>query len=213
MGGFELLCMSVIALLFGAAVCFLGYRFFLIMIPIIGFFWGLALGAQTIQALFGDAFFATITSWVVGFVVAVVFALLSYFFYFIAVALIAGALGYGLVVGLLGAIGLDMNFITWLIGIVVGVALAVVTLRFNLQKWVIIAATSYIGALTIIGTFLLAFGKISTDQIGAAAVRAAIADSWLWILSFIVLVVAGIVVQVLANRRYVVAVPENRLYY
>jgi len=210
MGGFELICMSVIALLFGAAVCFLGYRFFLILIPIVCFFWGFGLGIQTIQALFGDALFATVTSWVVGFVVAVAFAVLSYFFYFIAVALIAGALGYGLAIGLLGAIGLDMNFITWLIAMVAAVALAVVTLRFNLQKWVIIAATAYIGAITIIGTFLVVFGKVPVDQFGVQAVRLAISDSWFWVLGLIALVVAGIFVQVMASRRYVLVAPEPR---
>ena len=210
MGGFELICMSMIALLFGAAVCFLGYRFFLILIPIVCFFWGFALGAQTIQALFGDAFFATITSWVVGFIAAVVFAALSYFFYFIAVALIAGALGYGLVISLLGALGLDMNFITWLIAMAAAVALAVVTLRFNLQKWVIIAATAYIGAMTIIGTFLVVFGKVPVDQFGIQTVRLAISDSWFWVLGLIVLVVAGIFVQVMASRRYVLVAPEPR---
>jgi hypothetical protein len=36
------------------------------------------LGAQTLQVLFGVGFLATITSWVVGFIVGGLFAVLSY---------------------------------------------------------------------------------------------------------------------------------------
>ena len=81
-----------------------------------------------------------------GFIVGGVFAVLSYLFYMVAVALIAGSLGYSIGVGLLLAIGMQMNFIVWLVGIVVAVVLVVVTFRFNLAKWAIIIATGIIGA-------------------------------------------------------------------
>jgi len=51
--GFELFCATMIALLMGLVICFGGYRLFLVLLPIWGFFFGFALGAQTIQALFG----------------------------------------------------------------------------------------------------------------------------------------------------------------
>ena len=81
MVAFELLCAGVIVFLFGMLVCFAGYRFFLFLLPIWGFFFGLWLGAESMQALFGVGAFATVTSWVVGFVVGVIFAVLSYLFY------------------------------------------------------------------------------------------------------------------------------------
>src|SRR5512139_1588708 len=128
-------CAGLIGILFGLALAFAGYRFFLFLLPIFGFFFGLAFGAQTIQALFGQAFLATVTSWVVGFIVALAFAVLSYLFYFLAVAIIAGALGYAVTVGLVTALGLPMGWLLWIIGVVVGVVVAIVVLRFNLQKW------------------------------------------------------------------------------
>ena len=78
--GFELFCSTLLALLFGTFVCFAGYRFFIVLLPVWGLFFGLFLGAQTVQALLGEAFFATVTSWVAGFVVGVIFAVLSYLF-------------------------------------------------------------------------------------------------------------------------------------
>ena len=131
---FELLCAVLIALLFSTAVAFFGYRLLFLLLPIWGFFWGFGLGAQTIQALFGDAMLATVTSWVVGFVVAMFAAVLSYLFFYIGVFLLAAAIGYGVVVAILLAIGLDFGFIVWLLGLIAGVALGVVTIRFNLAK-------------------------------------------------------------------------------
>jgi hypothetical protein len=86
---FELLCMSLIGLLFGLAVAYGGYRLFLILLPIWGFFFGFGLGAQTLQAIFGVGFLSTISSWVVGLIVGLIFAVLSYLFYIVAVALLS----------------------------------------------------------------------------------------------------------------------------
>ena len=87
---FEILCMATIALLFGLAVVFSGYRLFLFLLPIWGFFTGFVLGAQTIDFLFDAGLFATVTGWVVGFFVGLLFAALSYLFYAVAVGVIFG---------------------------------------------------------------------------------------------------------------------------
>jgi len=200
--GFELLCMMVIGLLFGLAVVFFGYRLFIVLLPIWGFFFGLGLGAQTVQLIFGDAFLATITSWVVGFVVGAIFAVLSYLFYFIAVALLSGAFGYGLAVGILTWIGLDFGFIVWLIGIVVAIIVAVAVLRFNVQKYAVIVITAIGGTGVIIFTLLALFGNLSPLEMALAPVLVAINDSWLWLLFFVAVVAAGIFVQLQANRGY-----------
>ena len=108
----ELLCMALIAIVFGLTVAFYGYRIFLILLPIWGFFFGFGLGAQTITVLFGDAFLATVTGWVVGFVVGVIFAVLSYLFYIVGVAIFSGSFGYALGIAIMGAIGLT-GILAW----------------------------------------------------------------------------------------------------
>jgi hypothetical protein len=67
--GFEIFCAALIALIFGLVVMMNGYKLFLVLLPIWGFIFGFVLGADTLQTLFGQAFLATVTSWVVGFVV------------------------------------------------------------------------------------------------------------------------------------------------
>ena len=55
---FALAIMALVALFFGFVFAFSGYRFFLVLLPIWGFFYGFGVGAHTIQALLGDAFLA-----------------------------------------------------------------------------------------------------------------------------------------------------------
>ncbi len=207
---FELLCMALIALLFGAAVCFNGYRWFLILLPIFGFFFGFMLGAQTLQAIFGIGFVATVTSWIVGFIVGLVFAVLSYLFYMIGVALVAGWFGYALGVGVLGAIGLNFGFLVWLIAVILGIVVAVVTIALNIQKWVIIFITSVGGAAVIAGTLGLMFSGQPVAVLGQNPARTVIQSSPLLIILFLVLAVLGFIGQLQINRDYVLEAPEDR---
>jgi len=196
----SLACAGLIGILFGLVVCFAGYRLFLFLLPIWGFFFGLTFGAQTMQALFGVGFLATITSWIVGFIVGAVFAVLAYLFYVVAVALIAGSLGYGVTVGLLTAIGLQMGFLVWLIAIVVAVIVAVITLRFNLAKWVIIIGTGVLGAGTIVGAIVMMFYP-AADLVNSP-VKLALKASPLTAILFIVIAVLGILGQIRQSRNF-----------
>ena len=200
---FAVMCWGLIGLLFGLVLCFAGYRLFLVLLPIWGFFFGFAFGAQAIQALFGEAFLATITSWVVGFIVAAIFAVLAYLFYIAAVALLSFSLGYSATVGLLTALGLPLLYgvVAWLIAVVVGVALAFVVLRFNIQKWDIEFATAFLGAGGIVGVFVLLFGGPAA-QLLENPVKFVLNASPFWLIVFVVLGVAGFVLQVMHNRSW-----------
>jgi hypothetical protein len=197
---FELLCVTMIALLFGVAVCFGGYRLFLILLPIWGFFFGFALGAQTVQMIFGDAFLATVTGWVVGFIVALFFSVLSYLFYAFAVAVIAGSLGYGLGVAIMGLFSADLTILTWIVGIVLAVIVIGVTFYFNIAKYVIIIATAVGGAAATIGTLVLGVEHVQLLTLAQNPVRAGLNASPIWTILFLVMAIAGIVLQIQANR-------------
>jgi len=199
---FEILCMATIALLFGLAVVFLGYRLFLFLLPIWGFFSGFMLGAQTIDYLFNTGLFATVTGWVVGFFVGLIFAVLSYLFYFIAVGIVSFSLGYGASIGLLAWIGLETGFLVWLIAVVVGVVLAYIVYRFNLQKYAIIIATAVGGTGVIIYTLLVLFDNTLAIRLLENPVKLAIETSFWWLLFFLVVAGLGIVTQIRANRSF-----------
>jgi len=209
--GFELFCATMIGLLLGAVICFGGYRFFLFLLPIWGFFFGFGLGAQSVQALLGEGFFGTVTSWAVGFVLALIFAVFSYLYYIVAVAIMGGSLGYGAVVALMGAIGFPFAFITWIIGIIAAVAMAFITIRFNLAKYVIIAATALGGAALSIGTLVMGVNGVSMEKASGNLVGSMFEGSPFWTIIFIVMALAGMFVQWRAGQYYELEPYENRI--
>ena len=209
---FELLCAVLIALLFSTAVAFFGYRLLFLLLPIWGFFWGFGVGAQTIQALFGDAMLATVTSWVVGFVVAMFAAVLSYLFFYIGVFLLAAAIGYGVVVAILLAIGLDFGFIVWLLGLIAGVALGVVTIRFNLAKPVLIVGTVLVGSAAAVWTLMIGVvGAAITNVLQNPVSFVIDAGGFIAILLFILMAAAGMYVQFTQNKEYTYEAWDNRI--
>jgi hypothetical protein len=197
---FTLACAGLIGSIFGLLLAFFGYRLFLVLLPIWGFFFGLWLGADTMQVLFGEAFLATITSWVVGFVVGAIFAVLSYLFYIFAVAVISGALGYFATISIMLAIGIDPGFLVWLISIIVGVVFIFVTFQFNLQKYAIIIATAFLGSAATFSTFILLFNPLA--RFLENPVKVALSQSWFLLVIFALMVAAGIVVQYVQNKTY-----------
>ncbi len=198
---FQFLCAGLIAFLFGMTLCFAGYKFFLVLLPIWGFVFGVGLGVQTMQALFGTGFIAEVSSWVVGFIVGAVFAVLSYMFYIVAVAVIAGSLGYIVTVGLLTGIGMNMGFLVWMIGIVAAIALAFVTLRFNVQKWVIIIATALLGAAVIYAGFYVIFNPVAAELL-ENPMKAFLSASPLLMIIAVATAIFGIVVQYQNTRSF-----------
>ena len=209
--GFELLCASMIALIMGLVICFGGYRLFMVLLPVWGFFFGFFLGAETLQAILGGGFLATVTGWVVGFVVGAIFGLLSYFFYIVGVAILAGSLGYALGAGFMNLIGIDASLLVWIVGIVVAIVVAAVTILFNIQKYVIIIATALGGAGITFGTLLLGVGGLALANLAENPVRRMLEGSPLLIILFVVTAVAGIVVQLQANREFEIEAYENRI--
>ena len=86
----EGLLIGALAIAVGLAFAFYGFRVFLILLPIWGFFAGFLLGANAMTAIFGDGFLIEVTSWVIGFLVGLLFAVLSYLYYWVAVILLGG---------------------------------------------------------------------------------------------------------------------------
>lgn len=205
----ELLCMGLIAILLGLAIAFWGYRLFIILLPVWGFFFGFALGAETVAVLTGDALLWTITGWIVGFIVGLVFALLSYFFYIIGVALVAGSFGYALGTGFMGLFGLESGFIPWLVGIVVAIVVAGLVLLLNIQKPAVELITASMGsAITVLG-MVLPFGVVESGANLAQVARATFQDSFFWVVLWLVLAGIAFVFQVRQNRVYVITAPER----
>jgi hypothetical protein len=147
---------------------------------------------------------ATITGWVVGFVVGMIFAVLSYLFYVVAVAVISFTAGYAGTVALLQWIFdfEDSGFLVWILAVVVGVIVAIAVLRFNIQKYAIIVITAFGGTSMIIYTMLATFYGASIVSLINNPVAVAVDNSWLWFLFFVIVAGTGIYFQLVANRSW-----------
>ena len=170
-GTFAAIVAASFLLFLSGIVAFFGTRLFWIILPVWGFFFGLAVGAQGVQALFGDGFLSTAFSWIVAFFLGLLFALLSYLFWFVAVSLIGGYLGYGIVVGFFGLIGVDLGPLVWILGVAVGIVAAVLTMVLNVQKWVVVIGTSLLGAAGVVGTILVLFNQLTPQQLADHPVK------------------------------------------
>ena len=145
-----------------------------------------------------------------GLVVAIAFAVLSYLWWFFAVAIFAASAGYSLGYALMSAITPNATLINWIVGIVVALVVAFIVLRFNLQKWAIIIISSFLGAGIMIFMVLSATGNVPAEEMVARPVQAAIQDNFLWLLFFLAVGAAGIYVPWRANRLYTIE-EYNRL--
>ena len=63
----EGIIVGLLAVVIGAAWAAYGLKFFTILLPLWAFLFGLAAGAQWGQEIFGQGFFSTVLSWIIGF--------------------------------------------------------------------------------------------------------------------------------------------------
>ena len=192
------LLMAILAVVIGLAFCFGGWRFFLLLLPLYGFVLGFSMGTEGMRALFGDGTFATVTSWVVGFVIAIVFAVLSYLFYYAAIAILAGTVGYAIGASLWGIIGNEQGVIAFVLGLVVGVALAVAVLALNVPRLLVIVLTGLGGAARSSPGGSSFIGKVPDDNVTWWQIGHLIKDSWFYLIVWAVIGAAGILAQLRA---------------
>ena len=141
-----------IALMLGGAVaCFAGYRWFRIVLAIDGFVLGATLSSSVMAS--GNAFGMVLAALVGG----VVGAIVLFFAYFVGIALVGAGLGTLLIhVGWAQYKTGDPPAVIVLVFAILGTVTALV-----LQRYVIIVATSFSGAWTIlIGALTLMGGRV-----------------------------------------------------
>lgn len=193
-----------LALLFGLVFLLSGYRVYLVLLPVWGFFAGLWAGAEATSLILGTGFLGTVTGWIVGFILGIISASLAYLFHEIYLTIIAGAIGYAIGSGVMNALGLGPGLLSFAAGLVVGLVAVAVTLVFDLKKKALIFLTAMGGSNLIVLAFLLVFGRVSVDSLRAAgsSVAPILQDSLLWGLAWLVVALIGYGFQLRSQRDY-----------
>ena len=190
----QTLLLGILAIAIGAAVAFAGYKFFLFLLPLFGFVAGFWIGSAAIAELFGTGMLVDVTSWVVGAVCGVILAIGSYFFWYIAVVVLFGAVGFWLGDAVMTAITPDAGLLIFGVGLVVG-AVRHRRHRAPLPKWAVLALTALGGAGVAVSGVLLIFGTIDIAAIQDGPFAAAWAAGPMWAIITLVVAVAGFLAQ------------------
>lgn len=191
--------MGLVALAAGALFCFSGYRMFRLVIPIWGLFVGFGFGAGLVAAISGDRLLVAPLGWLLGLVTGLAFAALAYLYFEVAVILAMGSMGFAGGAAVMVALGVSWNWLIVLAGLALGTVLALVAIFTNLPRIVLVVVGATAGATAMIGGGMLLLGAMETADLTSQAVTDRIDDDWWWYLSYVVLVVAGILTQARAN--------------
>jgi len=194
----QIILFSLLAIVVGAALLLYGYRIFLVLLPVFGFFAGFWVGASAMQWTLNENFLATLFSIIVGIVLGIIFAIASYAIYFAGVAVVAFAFGAMVAIGIMTFIGFEAGAVVSLAALAAGVLLAMLTFQKNLQKYFIMGIMSLGGGNLVILAILVLIGQISLellrargDMIGPVLVAGA-----LWVIIWLGLAIAGLVYQI-----------------
>ncbi len=193
----------------GLTLAFSGLRVFFAMLPLVGFVAGFGVGATLITGWFGDGFLSTVTGWVVGIVIGLLFAMISYMWWYIGALMAAGASGSLLFSGIFSAFGVNSGVLLTSLAIAGAILFIIGAMVLNLPVYVVLVNTAILGAYMTIGGLLLIFDRKDIKEFDWGAARAMVYDSWFWWIVLVVIVAAGIISQMksvtsvqLPNEKY-----------
>lgn len=196
------------AIVLGVLVAVAGLPLFFILLPIWGFLVGFFVGAGMITALFGDGFLATTLGIGTGLLFGVVFALLSYLYWYVGVLLSAGAAGFMLGAALLGSLGVSTDWLIFTFGLLFAVGFVVVAFAINYPVYLLIVVTAMAGSSIALGGALVLFGFVDPTTLGMGEAWRMIGDNWFLWMIWLVGSVVGIGAQLASVSRIVL--PDDK---
>ena len=193
---------ALLSIIVGLALIFSGYRLARVILPVLGFLYGLSIGGAIIANSAHTPFLGTALGIITGLVLGIVFAALAYFYYYLAVVIMLGGLGYWAGSGFILLLGFSPGIISAIVGIVLGVVVGIIAVVSNAPRYILIALTSLAGAVASIGGVMLLFRVIPLDTFSYTTARVVISNSFWWSLSALILLAIGLVVQVNSTADY-----------
>ena len=154
--------LGIFAIVAGAVMLFAGQFVLRLVLPIWGLFAGFAFGAGIFAQLADESFLGTALGWISGIVFALIFAVLSYFFYAVAVIIAMAAFGFAIGSGLVVALGIDWNWVAVLVGVAVGLVVGLVAAFGSMPMLVLAVASSIAGAVSVVAGLMLVFGALNS---------------------------------------------------
>jgi len=184
----ESIVIGLLAIGIGLAWAFYGLKLFTILLPLWAFFFGLIAGAQWGQDVFGQSgIFTTVLSWGIGLVFGVVLAAISFFWYYAAIVILGGAVGYALGIGFFEWLGLGTGFIAIVIALIVGAIFAVGTFVLGVPVVLVMVFSAFSGAAAVVNGVLIFLGQIKLDTLDTGIFGSLLTNGVVGIVAFLVL--------------------------
>ena len=161
------------------------------------------------QDIFGQGFFATIVSWGIAIVVAVAFAVISYFWYYAAVTLAVGVLGYTLGVGFMAWLGIGDGFLAILLGLVVGGLFAAAAFVLGVPAWLVVIVSAISGAAAVVDGVLIFLGRVQLEDLQDGLLGGLLTDSFIGIAATAVIAAIAIAYQIRGVARFANAIDRS----
>lgn len=187
---------GVAEIVLGLVFCFVGYTAARVVLAVwgalVGFFGGIVLHLALLQWFKGGVF-AMVPWWAFAIVAALLMAWLAFAFYAVGVLVSMGAVGWGL--GQLLSTTMHLpSWISFAMGLVVAAGLVMVGWTLNLPKLLLVVLTAVVGAGAILDGVQLVIGH-RLDWFDQGGWRIDFVTHVAWTIAYVILAVAGIVVQ------------------
>ena len=184
----ESIVIGLLAIGIGLAWAFYGLKLFTILLPLWAFFFGLIAGAQWGQDVFGQSgIFTTVLSWGIGLVFGIVLAAIAFFWYYAAIVILGGAVGYALGIGFFEWLGLRTGFIAIVIALIVGAIFAVGTFVLGVPVVLVMVFSAFSGAAAVVNGVLIFLGQIKLDTLDTGIFGSLLTNGVVGIVAFLVL--------------------------
>ena len=184
----ESIVIGLLAIVIGLAWAFYGLKLFTILLPIWAFFFGLVAGAQWGQDVFGQTgIFTTVLSWGIGLIFGLVLAAIAFFWYYAAIVILGGAVGYALGIGFFEWLGLGTGFIAIVIALIVGAIFAIGTFVLGVPVILVMVFSAFSGAAAVVNGVLILLGTIKLDTLDTGIFGSLLTNGVVGIVSFLVL--------------------------
>jgi hypothetical protein len=184
----ESIVIGLLAIVIGLAWAFYGLKLFTILLPIWAFFFGLIAGAQWGQDVFGQSgIFTTVLSWGIGLIFGIVLAAIAFFWYYAAIVILGGAVGYALGIGFFEWLGLGTGFIAIVIALIVGAIFAIGTFVLGVPVVLVMVFSAFSGAAAVVNGVLIFLGQVKLDQLDTGIFGSLLTNGVVGIVAFLVL--------------------------
>jgi hypothetical protein len=198
----ETLIVAVLLLIIGIAFCFGGYKWFMILLPVLGFLVGFIIGAAAVSSVYGESILSLMVIAVAGLIIGLILAVLVYMFFNLAIILLGASLGFTLGSGIASYLGFEAGFIPVIAGLIVAVIVGFLAFRMNLPKYIIIALTALIGSEALLSGALLLMGFISLDNLEQGLLGSIMSYSAVLSFIWLALAIVGAAVQLHRAKLY-----------